>query len=728
MLDQKELIELYFPGLNDKIFKTSSEQIEAWCAFTDLLCLLAYDEQESDIPTIYARYGHCFSDGRLIDLLSPPDLESDFDIIYSKDLDDLFYTLYAKGYGDADGRSLFPLSMVLAEGLSRIEAFAVILSFVAGHRRKYEYFCRVLSDEMYSGGQSGSVTVGLCMDLARYFIPKDEINEGKILDPDSKLNLFLFTSEAEITKAVGVSRRLILRDRVISFISGNSEGNENTNKQTQNTKDEYISHKDVLEEVKLALNKSRAIELDGDEGSGRRFLLSRAAAELGKTVAIVDMKLFDEMKEMDKKSEYISELMFGGCVRGRIPYLYCQGDQELYAGALRELFSKLYEVVPTVVIGAQKPTSESILGGAAEAIYRIAVPETRAKSQAKLWQSAAEDKGLKFPKDYDLNVLVSKYVMSPGRIFETMENVATAMGENKKKIISEDILEEQIRKSCSVQFGESATRLASPFVWEDLMISPESERLLRMAANRVKYRTTVNEDFGFAKKLPYGRGVAIVFYGPPGTGKTMAAQVLANELGLDIYRIDLSQVSSKYIGETEKNLGGVFEAAKNSNAILFFDEADALFSKRTAVSSSNDKFANAETSYLLQKIEEYTGISVLATNNMQNFDAAFRRRMTFVIAIEAPDENTRARLWEAVFPKDAPLDPNINIRILARIGELNGASIKSAAVTAAYLAATEGRSIGWEDLIAAVEMEGVKTGKLGLGSKLREEVMSGREF
>ncbi|MBQ9631838.1 MAG: ATP-binding protein [Lachnospiraceae bacterium] len=257
------------------------------------------------------------------------------------------------------------------------------------------------------------------------------------------------------------------------------------------------------------------------------------------------------------------------------------------------------------------------------------------------------------------------------------------------------------------------------------MIDEKGEKLLKYAANRVRFRKTVYDDYGFGKKLPYGRGVAIVLYGPPGTGKTMAAQVLAHELGLDIYRIDLSMISSKYIGETEKNLSKIFEAAKNSNAILFFDEADALFSKRTSVESSHDKYANAETSYLLQKIEEYDGVSVLATNNLQNFDVAFKRRMTYIIPIEAPNEQTRLRLWEKVFPPDAPIAVEVDFALLARAVELTGASIKNVALFAANLAAAEGRAIAYEDVIEAVDLECQKIGQLGMGEKLSQAVLMG---
>ena len=202
----------------------------------------------------------------------------------------------------------------------------------------------------------------------------------------------------------------------------------------------------------------------------------------------------------------------------------------------------------------------------------------------------------------------------------------------------------------------------------------------------------------------------------------MAAQVLARELGLDIYRIDLSQIGSKYIGETEKNLGRVFDAARFSNAVLFFDEADALFTKRTDVSNSNDKYANAETAYLLQKIEEYSGVSILATNVMQNFDNAFKRRMTFMIPIERPDEATRLQLWQKVFPKEAPLEADIDFTVYAKVAELTGSNIKSAALAAAYRGAAQHRKITNQDLIEAVDFEYRRTGRMGIGDQLYAEM------
>ena len=195
---------------------------------------------------------------------------------------------------------------------------------------------------------------------------------------------------------------------------------------------------------------------------------------------------------------------------------------------------------------------------------------------------------MQFEEDINLDHLVSLYDLTPQKIKDTLTCLMLSSPlrkcPNEKEyrfLISKKELEQEIQNQCSAVFGCYATRLESPFVWEDLKLSKESQKLLKQACDRVRYRSVVHHTFGFGKKLSYGRGLSIVLYGPPGTGKTMTAQVLAKELGLSIYRIDLSQIGSKYIGETEKNLGAVFDAARFSNAVLFFDEADALFTKRT---------------------------------------------------------------------------------------------------------------------------------------------------
>jgi SpoVK/Ycf46/Vps4 family AAA+-type ATPase len=218
--------------------------------------------------------------------------------------------------------------------------------------------------------------------------------------------------------------------------------------------------------------------------------------------------------------------------------------------------------------------------------------------------------------------------------------------------------------------------------------------------------------WGFGSRLGYGTGLGVLFSGPPGTGKTMAAEVLAHELDVDLYKIDLSGVVSKYIGETEKNLARIFAEASSGNAILFFDEADALFGKRTEVSDAHDRYANIETSYLLQRIEEYEGVVVLATNLRQNIDEAFTRRIRFVVEFPFPEADDRRRIWQTLFPPGAPLSADVDLVRLAREFAVTGANIKNIVLHAAFLAAAEGTDIGRPHILRGTRREFEKIGKL----------------
>jgi SpoVK/Ycf46/Vps4 family AAA+-type ATPase len=206
--------------------------------------------------------------------------------------------------------------------------------------------------------------------------------------------------------------------------------------------------------------------------------------------------------------------------------------------------------------------------------------------------------------------------------------------------------------------------------------------------------------------------VIALLAGNSGTGKTMAADVMANALGLDLYRIDLSAVVSKYIGETEKNLDAIFREAERSNAILFFDEADALFGKRSEVKDAHDRYANIETAYLLQRMEEYSGIVILATNLKMNLDEAFVRRLHFVVDFPMPDEPFRKRIWEGAVPPEAPLGNDIDWDFLARQFKVSGGNIKNAVVAGAFLAAGEGQPIGMSHLVRGMRREYQKLGRM----------------
>ncbi|MNZ94837.1 ATP-dependent zinc metalloprotease FtsH [compost metagenome] len=248
--------------------------------------------------------------------------------------------------------------------------------------------------------------------------------------------------------------------------------------------------------------------------------------------------------------------------------------------------------------------------------------------------------------------------------------------------------------------------------WEDLVLPEEQHQLLRDACNRHKYSETVLNSWNFGHKLPYGKGLSMLFAGPPGTGKTMAAEVMAGELGLELYRIDLSRIVSKYIGETEKNLRELFAEAENSGAILFFDEGDSLFGKRTEIKDSNDRFANMEAAYLLQRIETFNGVSILATNLLQNMDEAFMRRMQVIVKFPFPDAAQREQIFRSLLPKAAPLDEDLDLAFLASRVDVSGGHIKNIVLSAAYMAAAEQSAIGMRHMIRAARQELHKIGKI----------------
>jgi SpoVK/Ycf46/Vps4 family AAA+-type ATPase len=264
---------------------------------------------------------------------------------------------------------------------------------------------------------------------------------------------------------------------------------------------------------------------------------------------------------------------------------------------------------------------------------------------------------------------------------------------------------------------ERLAALVTPmFSLDDLVLAEEAEAKLRELVAHVALQHVVLDEWGFRRRLPRGQGVAALFAGPPGTGKTTAAEALARELGQDLYRIDLSAVVSKYVGETEKNLALAFDEAERGSAVLFFDEADALFGRRTEVRDAHDRYANLEVNYLLQRVETFTGLVVLASNRRSALDEAFLRRLRFVIRFDAPDAALRRRLWERAFPDRARVG-DLDWDALAA-AELAGGSIQSAALAAAYLAAGDGGVITRRHVEHALLREHQKLGKAWPGMPL----------
>jgi AAA+ superfamily predicted ATPase len=328
------------------------------------------------------------------------------------------------------------------------------------------------------------------------------------------------------------------------------------------------------------------------------------------------------------------------------------------------------------------------------------------------WKSALDELNCQHVDERDLKRLASRLVLTPGAIRRAVKRARDMASIDGREDLTEEDLGDAARDESSSNLGRLAHRVQPTYSWDDIVLPPHTLRQLKEVFASMRYRHVVYSEWDFERKLALGKGLNVLFSGPSGTGKTMAAQILAHEMRLDIYAIDLAAVLSKWIGELEQNLSRVFDEARAINAVLFFDEADALFGKRSEVKDSRDRYANIEVAYLLQRIDEYEGIVILATNLGNNIDPAFTRRMHHVVEFPTPDALHRERIWRSVFPESAPLEVALDLGFLARQFDLVGGSIRNIALAAAFLAAEDGGTITMEHLIRATAREYQKLGKL----------------
>lgn len=430
------------------------------------------------------------------------------------------------------------------------------------------------------------------------------------------------------------------------------------------------------------------LRLAGDEGSGRHTCARAALNILG--IAYMPVKINASMSD-----GRIKELCTKLILSGGIPVI--STDDTI--GRTANIVTRIAEETGLVILITGRSPSE-IPKGSDTLTIRIGLPTL--SEQLLLWRNYCGS--VELSDEVDLSEISGEFEMSPGNIKRAV-TFFSALAKDKK------LTPADIKRGCYSSFdpdmGGKAVKLECRFSWKDIVLPEQSRRLLTDACSQVRMKHKVLDGWGFGEKLPYGKGVSMIFTGPPGTGKTMGAQVMAAELGMDIYKISLANVVSKYIGETEKNLNEIFDKAKLCQGILFFDEADVLFSKRTEVKDSNDKYSNMESAFLLQKTEEFSGVVILATNLVQNFDEAFKRRMRFIIDFPFPDASLRREIWKKAFPAKAPLD-DIDFDFLVERFELSGSNIKNIALHSAFLAAGESTSGKASDGISSVGKIGMK--------------------
>ena len=460
----------------------------------------------------------------------------------------------------------------------------------------------------------------------------------------------------------------------------------------------------------------------GQKGVGKRRAAEALAARIGAPLLIVDLRqLIDAGADFPPTFRLaLREAWFHDAV------VYLEGFEVLHetanAARLEQLVETLCDDGGFVIISGARPWVP--VGRAPTGILSIEFDEPDYTMRRACWQAELAAAGITI-EGRDLDVLAGRFRLLPRQIGEAVSaaeglvrwraavahEATRASHGGAEDRSSVRALFTAARMQSSQDLSSLALQIQPAYTWNDIVLPEDTLSQLLEICRRVAHQQKVFGEWGFAGKLSSGRGVNALFAGLSGTGKTMAAEVIANELELDLYKIDLSGIVSKYIGETEKNLDRIFRAAENANAILFFDEADALFGKRSEVRDAHDRYANIEVAYLLQKMEQFDGVAILATNLRGNLDDAFLRRLAFVIHFPFPDEEDRLRIWRNIWPDAVPLADEVDLDFFARQFKLSGGNVRNIALAATFLAAEDDCPVGMSHLFRATQREFQKLGK-----------------
>lgn len=456
------------------------------------------------------------------------------------------------------------------------------------------------------------------------------------------------------------------------------------------------------------------VNLNGSYGSGRNFFAEALCKKAGILLLLVDteelIKAEIPFKSLVKEVFREAILQQAAIYFKNIKSLFCDDEK---AKACRKLFFKIADELSWITFLSGDYSTLSKLETLSNNIcVNVDFPCPDNLGRKKIWMDVLHQESIQIPET-DIIFLSNKFKFTEGQIrnaIRTARNVTLQHNGTDSGHVVESLYE-GCRLQSNHKLSTLSRRITSHQTWGDLVLPANRLTQLKEISSHIKYKDIVYDRWGFNKKLSLGRGLNILFSGPSGTGKTMASGIIANDLGLELYKIDLSFVVSKYIGETEKNLAQVFKEAETSNAILFFDEADALFGKRSEIKDAHDRYANVEINFLLQKMEEHDGVVILATNLSKNIDSAFLRRMQFVVEFPFPDKSLREQIWRSIFPGKAPLAKDIVYEFLSDKLEIAGGNIKNIAVLAAFYAARESAKIDMRHIMRAAKREYQKIGK-----------------
>lgn len=478
--------------------------------------------------------------------------------------------------------------------------------------------------------------------------------------------------------------------------------------------------KDLLQNMGRYLNEPAKMAappilvFEGRPGCGRRAAAEALARELRCPMLIVDLET------ARSAGESLGKIAVSIALHQRLyqamPYIVHgellfdkEGNRLHEASALIKALDRATK--PVVFSSAPSVPWRDLMKG--RHLMFVPFSDLSATERFSVWKAATASVGHQVGEPV-LRSVADRFVLTPGQI-----EAAVASGAQRQLVADNDhgdpnneaVWLEAARVQSDHSLGQLAIKVNTIHTWDDLVLPLLILSQIQQITSAIRFRQVVYEEWGFETRLVLGKGLKLLFSGPSGTGKTMTAGVIAQDLGLDLYKIDLSCVVSKYIGETEKNLDRIFRAAQCSNAILFFDEADALFGKRSEVKDAHDRYANIEVAYLLQKLEEHDGTVILATNLSKNIDEAFARRMHYVVRFPLPDATDRERLWRGMFPAQAPLDDGIDFEFVASQFSFVGGDIKNIVLDTAFRAASDGGVITMSHLLRAISQHLIKQGR-----------------
>ena len=600
--------------------------------------------------------------------------------------------------------------------------FILVLLLVAmrGDIRILEACSYVAADNSIS--EDGAATVGLYDMLLHLIFSYEVIQAEKIADRRSTFARYFInrTKEAENP----LREKISIHDHVYRYILfGEKSFTQKPVSSTPGTGiyyEEFAAKFQSYEDARSqSARESEFCYIRAKDTEDTVHVLTKVYEKLGKPLYVIDP---DEIRS-DNRALFFTLRMAHELNGARVLVKFQSEEEESrkasdkFAEQLTKIISLLKKELPKMatiyLTGSISFPNADVHGADTPSLLTLEKPDI--DMRLAMWQDLFLTYGLKEGDDIDLMDIADCHELYFGQIRTVVErcHATLRMTSSGGDVVERKLLQEILFSFSKVDFDYLATPVEAKYTWDDIYLDEPQKVNLKYACDRYRLRNRIGAQWEITKKNAYGNAVIVLMYGPPGTGKTMAAQVVANEVMTPLYRVDVSQIFSKYIGETQKNISRIFEEAQKRNVVLFFDEADALFTKRTEIKDSHDKYANSDTSFLLQKVEEYNGISILATNNYQSFDPAFTRRLTYVIRFDKPDEETRRLMWDSMISEKVPRAADVDLGWLAvTFNDFSGSNIKSIIMTACFMAAADESLLTMRHLIRAVRLEYEKLGRL----------------